>query len=104
MTWLFVLMDILILAALVVLCIVVFVLWNKRKKLNKISLSEFRNDELYEKSAEEQKKFAHIEDTLNEDEPEEMPTENNVEEVSDNEISFTSGYGEITETGVNDEY
>ncbi len=104
MTWLFVLMDILILVALVILCVVVYVLWNKRKKLNKISLSEFRNEEIYEKSAEEQKKFAHIEDTLNEDEPDEILTENNAEEVSDNEISFTAGYGEVTEVGVNDEY
>ncbi len=105
MTWVFILMDVLILAALIFLCVVVYLLWTRRKKLNKVSLSQFRNEELYEKSAEEMKRYAHIEDTLNSGEEEEVAPETVSEvNIEESEISFSNGYGGLTELGVNDEY
>ena len=52
MTWLYVLIDVLILLLIVALILVVLYFWNKKKELNIGSLSEFRNNTIYEKSYE----------------------------------------------------
>ena len=103
MTWLYILMDAVIILLLGVLCYFVIRLWTKKDGLNVNSLSQFRNDDLYAQSIEDQKRLAHIEDTLTEPE-EEIPDE--VEpgtEISDADITFSSGYGVNRETEDSDE-
>ena len=68
MTWLFILIDVLIFLALLALCIITVYFWNKKSGLGHSSLEKFRNEEIYEKSQEEQKRMAHIEDTIVEEE------------------------------------
>ncbi len=97
MTWLYILIDALTLLALVVLCVLIYLLWNKKKKLNKVSLEHFRNEDLYEKSENDRKKMAHIEETLESDEPEEVLEEIIETDISEGEISFTGGYGGMVE-------
>ncbi len=105
MTWVFILLDVLILIALVFLCIIVYLLWTKKKKLNKVSLSNFRNEDIYGKSEEDRKKMAHIEDTLEkQEEDENVPEPVTESEITDSEISFTGGYGGMVELGVENEY
>lgn len=99
MTWLYILMDIIILLVLLFLCGLVIVLWNKKGRLGSGTLDTFRNDELYEKSEEDRKRLKHIDDVAEEDEDvidlgsEPMP-------IEDDEITFSPGYGGITETEV----
>lgn len=93
MTWLYVLIDVFILLFVVALILVVLYFWNKKKGLTIGSLSEFRNNTIYEKSYEEQKKKAHIEEIV-----EEEPTFLDDAEEPDDEafagIYFSDGYGE----------
>ena len=71
MTWLYILIDVLILIFVLALILVVLYFWNKKKELNIGSLSEFRNNTIYEKSYEDQKKKAHIEEIIEEETAEE---------------------------------
>lgn len=104
MTWLFILLDVLILLSVIALGIVIIVLWNEKKGLPRGPLSNFRNEEIYEKTKRDKKKFAHIDDPVPVDEevieiPDELPSE----PIGDEDISFSNGYG-FTELGVDDEY
>lgn len=102
MTWLFILLDVLILLALVVLCGLTVYFWNKKGSLRRDSLESFRNEEIYEKSKAEQKRMAHIEDIIDEEEEFiEPPVE--TEAVVEEEIVFAAGYGGMTELGVEDD-
>ena len=93
MTWLYVLIDILILVLLIFLVFVVIYFCNKKKGLSIGSLSEFRNNTIYEKSYEEQKKKAHIEEIVDE-EPEYIDDLDDTESKSIAEIYFSEGYGD----------
>ncbi len=102
MTWLFILLDVLIFLALVVLCGLTVCFWNKKGGLKHDSLENFRNEEIYERSKEEQKRMAHIEDIMDEEEEFiEPPIE--TEAVAEEEIVFAAGYGGMTELGVEDD-
>ncbi|MBQ9838024.1 MAG: hypothetical protein IJO56_00810 [Oscillospiraceae bacterium] len=97
MTWLYILMDIIILLVLLFLCGLVIVLWNKKGRLGGGTLDVFRNDELYEKSEEERKRLKHIDDVAEEDE-DVIDLGSEPEPIGDDEITFSPGYGVITET------
>lgn len=98
MTWLYILMDIIILLVLLFLCGLVIVLWNKKGRLGRGTLDTFRNDELYEKSEEDRKRLKHIDDVLEEEDIIDLGSE--PEPIVDEEITFSPGYGGITETEV----
>ena len=98
MTWLYILMDIIILLVLLFLCGLVIVLWNKKGRLGRGTLDTFRNDELYEKSEEDRKRLKHIDDVLEEEDIIDLGSE--PETIDDEEITFSPGYGGITETEV----
>lgn len=98
MTCLYILMDIIILLVLLFLCGLVIVLWNKKGRLGRGTLDTFRNDELYEKSEEDRKRFKHIDDVLEEEDIIDLGSE--PEPIGDEEITFSPGYGGITETEV----
>ena len=98
MTWLYILMDIIILLVLLFLCGLVIVLWNKKGRLGRGTLDTFRNDELYEKSEEDRKRLKHIDDVLEEEDIIDLGSE--PEPICDEEITFSPGYGGITETEV----
>lgn len=93
MTWLYILIDVLILIFVLALILVVLYFWNKKKELNIGSLSEFRNNTIYEKSYEDQKKKAHIEEIIEEDSMYLDDVEENDEEPIEG-IYFSEGYGE----------
>ena len=93
MTWLYVLIDIFVLLFIVALILVVLYFWNKKKELNIGSLSEFRNNTIYEKSYEDQKKKAHIEEIVEEETSFIDDEVENDEEPIDG-IYFSEGYGE----------
>ena len=93
MTWLYVLIDIFILLLVVALILVVLYFWNKKKGLTIGSLSEFRNNTIYEKSYEEQKKRAHIEEIV-EEEPTFLDAAADLEDEAIAGIYFSDGYGE----------
>lgn len=93
MTWLYILIDILILIFVLALILVVLYFWNKKKELNIGSLSEFRNSTIYEKSYEDQKKKAHIEEIVEEETSFIDDEVENDEEPIDG-IYFSEGYGE----------
>ena len=104
MTWLFILLDILILLSVIAVGIVIVVLWNKKSSLHRNSLSDFRNEEIYEKSKQDKKKLAHIDEAVPAEEDDvEMSEETSSEPIGDEDISFSNGYG-FTELGVDDEY
>ena len=98
MTWLYILMDIIIPLVLLFLCGLVIVLWNKKGRLGRGTLDTFRNDELYEKSEEDRKRLKHIDDVLEEEDIIDLGSE--PEPIGDEEITFSPGYGGITETEV----
>ena len=98
MTWLYILMDIIILLVLLFLCVLVIVLWNKKGRLGRGTLDTFRNDELYEKSEEDRKRLKHIDDVLEEEDIIDLGSE--PDPIGDEEITFSPGYGGITETEV----
>ena len=93
MTWLYILIDVLILIFALALILVVLYFWNKKKELNIGSLSEFRNNTIYEKSYEDQKKKAHIEEIIEDDLMYIDDVEENEEEPIEG-IYFSEGYGE----------
>lgn len=93
MTWLYILIDILILMFALALILVVLYFWNKKKELSIGSLSEFRNSTIYEKSYEDQKKKAHIEEIV-EDETSFIDDEVENDEEPIAGIYFSDGYGE----------
>lgn len=93
MTWLYILIDVLILIFVLALILVVLYFWNKKKELNIGSLSEFRNNTIYEKSYEDQKKKAHIEEIIEEDSMYLDDVDENDEEPIEG-IYFSEGYGE----------
>ena len=93
MTWLYILIDVLILIFVLALILVVLYFWNKKKELNIGSLSEFRNNTIYEKSYEDQKKKAHIEEIIEEDSMYLDDIDENDEEPIEG-IYFSEGYGE----------
>ena len=101
MTWLFILIDILIFLALVALCVITVYFWNKKGGLGHNSLEHFRNEEIYEKSQEDKKRMAHIEDTIVEKEEFIEPPE--PEAVEEEQIVFSGGYGGMTELGVEED-
>ena len=101
MTWLFILIDILIFLALVALCVITVYFWNKKGGLGHNSLEHFRNEEIYEKSQEDKKRMAHIEDTIVEEEEVIEPPE--PEAVEEEQIVFSGGYGGMTELGVEED-
>ena len=93
MTWLYILIDVLILIFVLALILVVLFFWNKKKELNIGSLSEFRNNTIYEKSYEDQKKKAHIEEIIEDDLMYIDDVDENDEEPIEG-IYFSEGYGE----------
>ena len=93
MIWLYILIDVLILIFVLALILVVLFFWNKKKELNIGSLSEFRNNTIYEKSYEDQKKKAHIEEIIEEDSMYLDDVDENDEEPIEG-IYFSEGYGE----------
>lgn len=93
MTWLYILIDVLILIFVLALILVVLFFWNKKRELNIGSLSEFRNNTIYEKSYEDQKKKAHIEEIIEEDSMYLDDVDENDEEPIEG-IYFSEGYGE----------
>lgn len=93
MTWLYILIDIFILIIIVALILVVLYFWNKKNGLNVGSLSEFRNNTIYEKSYEDRKKNAHIEEIV-EDEPTFLDDIEETEEEGFIGVYFSDGYGE----------
>ena len=93
MTWLYILIDVLILIFVLALILVVLFFWNKKKELNIGSLSEFRNNTIYEKSYEDQKKKAHIEEIIEDDSMYLDDVDENDEEPIEG-IYFSEGYGE----------
>lgn len=103
MTWLFILLDVLILLSVIALGIVIVVLWNKKSSLHRSSLADFRNDEIYEKSKRDKKKLAHIDEEIEQEEIVEILDDSVNEPIDDGDISFSNGYG-FTELGVDDEY
>lgn len=93
MTWLYILIDVLILVLLLSLVLVLIYFWNKKKGLSIGSLSEFRNNTIYEKSYEEQKKKAHIEEIIDE-EYEFIDDLDDTETEPIDGVYFSDGYGE----------
>jgi len=93
MTWLYILIDVLILIFVLALILVVLYFWNKKRELNIGSLSEFRNNTIYEKSYEDQKKKAHIEEIIEDDLMYIDDVDENEEESIEG-IYFSEGYGE----------
>ena len=93
MIWLYILIDILILIFVLALILVVLYFWNKKKELSIGSLSEFRNSAIYEKSYEDRKKKAHIEEIV-EDETSFIDDEVENDEEPIDGIYFSDGYGE----------
>ena len=93
MTWLYILIDVLILIFVLALILVVLYFWSKKKELNIGSLSEFRNNTIYEKSYEDKKKKAHIEEIIEDDLMYIDDVDENEEEPIEG-IYFSEGYGE----------
>ncbi len=99
MAWLFIFMDVVILAAIVFLGGLAVYFWTRNKPLSRSSLTEFRNDDIYEKSIQDKKRLAHIEDSV------ERPELNEFDglidsadlSISDDNITFSSGYGRMTD-------
>ena len=93
MTWLYILIDFFILLIVVALILVLLYFWNKKDGLNVGSLSEFRNSTIYEKSFEDRKKKAHIEEIV-EDETTFIDDIEDTEDEGFNGVYFSDGYGE----------
>lgn len=93
MTWLYIIIDFFILLIVVALILVLLYFWNKKDGLNVGSLSEFRNSTIYEKSFEERKKKAHIEEIV-EDETTFIDDIEDTEDEGFNGVYFSDGYGE----------
>lgn len=104
MTWLFIILDVLILLSIIAIGILSYMLWNKKNSLHRNSLEDFRNEGLYEKSKRDRIKLAHIDEKVDpETDVLEMTEETGCENIEDKDISFSDGYG-FTESEVDDEY
>ncbi len=97
MVWLYILIDVLIIMGVVALCLFLIHLWNKHRPLSRNSISEFRNSDIYEKSVQDQKRLAHIEDSLEDVEYIDESDINGDAPIDDGDITFSSGYGGMTE-------
>ncbi len=97
MVWLYILIDVLIVAGVAALVIFLIHLWNKHRHLSRNSISEFRNSDIYEKSVQEQKRLAHIEDSLDDVEFIDLEDTNEDALIDDKDITFSSGYGGMQE-------
>ncbi len=95
MVGIYILLDIVLICAIALLGYLLVRLWTKRRGLHVSPLSQFRNDDLYEKSMQDKKKLAHIEDAVKEDEfIDASPVEDHFDDViQDSDISFSDGYG-----------
>lgn len=95
MVWVYIFMDVVLLCVIALLIYFLIRLWTKRKGLHVSPLSQFRNDDLYEKSMQDKKKLAHIEETVKENEPIDTdPLDGCLDNViRDSDISFSDGYG-----------
>ena len=93
MVWLYILIDVLILAGVIALIVFLIHLWNKHRPLFRNSISEFRNSDIYEKSVQEQKRLAHIEDSLEDVEFIDLDDSNDDVLIEDKDMTFSSGYG-----------
>lgn len=95
MVWVYIFMDVILLCIIVLLVYFLIRLWTARKGLHVSPLSQFRNDDLYEKSMQDKKKLAHIEDAVKEDELiDAVPIGDCFDnEIQDSDISFSDGYG-----------
>lgn len=106
MTWVYITLDIFLFALMGFLIYLLIRFWTKKKRMSHSPLSQFRNDDLYEKSLEDKKRLAHIEDAVNDQEyPDDLPIDDVIDEGIDNaEISFSDGYGQYrTREDYNDE-
>ena len=95
MIGIYILMDVLLLALLLLLCLGAAYLWTKKKALHKGPLSQFRNDDIYEKSLQDSKRLAHIEDgicDIDNDDVDTLPDETD-KDISFSDIEFCGGYG-----------
>lgn len=104
MTWLYILLDALILTVIVLICVLIAFLWTKKSKINVGSLAQFRNDDIYEKSLQDKKRLAHIEDVVSDIDNEEVETipDETDKEISYSDIDFSEGYGSREEDGHGD--
>lgn len=92
MTWLYILIDILIVLIVLLFIISILLFLNRKKGMNIGSLDEFRNGSIYEKSMEDQKRLAHIEEIT-----EDKSYIDDIETEHIDSIVFSSGYGELEE-------
>ena len=104
MTWLFILLDILLIVILITLITAFVYFLNRVNPLKRSSLAQFRNDEIYEQSMQDKKRFAHIEDRLEDiDLPENLSQPDESDLMFDEKnIFFSPGYGGNRETGEED--
>lgn len=95
MVWVYIAIDILLLCVLIALAVAVVWLWNRRSNMHKSALSQFRNDDLYEKSIQEQQRLAHIEDAVADFEDDDITTvmDETDRNVRYGDIEFSDGYG-----------
>lgn len=95
MTWIYITLDVFLFALMGFLIFLLIRFWTKKKRMNHSPLSQFRNDDLYEKSLEDKRRLAHIEDRMNEDEMyEETPDNAEIDiPITEDNISFSDGYG-----------
>lgn len=97
MTWLYILIDVFILILLLSGIIAILYFFNKKKSLNVGSLSEFRNDTIYEKSYEDKKKKAHIEEIIDANYEDSKEMVDDVDAFVDG-IFFEDGYGDTEDS------
>lgn len=103
MTWIYILLDLFLFSLIIFLILLLICVWTKKRSMNHSPLSQFRNDDLYEKSREEKRRLAHIEDKINEEDYVDTFVDDEIDvPISDDDISFSDGYGKGT--GSEDEY
>ena len=103
MIWIYITLDIFLFALMSFLVFLLFRFWTKKKRMNHSPLSQFRNDDLYEKSLEDKRRLAHIEDQIAEEDYIDVVVDDEIDTpISDDDISFSDGYGKGT--GLEDEY
>lgn len=95
MVWVYIALDILILMAIIALGAVFVWLWNRRSEIHKSALSQFRNDDLYKKSLQDQQKLAHIEDVVSDFDDDDIITDMDEtdRDIRYGDVEFSDGYG-----------
>ncbi len=95
MTWVYIALDILLFVLMGFLLFLLIRFWTKKKGMHHSPLSQFRNDDLYEKSLEDKRRLAHIENKVNEENMfDEAQDSAEVDvPITDDNISFSDGYG-----------